>query len=194
MARLLARWPLVLTLLALLVPALMHVSSTSAMPISCTTMIRGYEDWAFYQRQGAGTYLLTFHMVSNQDNGIVSYSEGLLNLRPPVTDAHTGAIIAHGYFGTDTQEFSQYFSDRRFTAAGHSRPFSPTATDLLHLSVSAQDGGVGMRLDSWGRTNTWLTNVICDQGVMYGWQNVAGPGTTNKPLFILSLVKNFQPR
>lgn len=122
--------------------------------------------------------------VSNQENRLVSYAEGELEI---TGQPFPGAKKVSYLGGT----LDQYFSDRTYappssTGVAVARyPFAPKQTDKISLSITSE-ASIGLSLKSWGNSVIHLTDVGCAAGVLYGFtDNASGP----RSFYLISMSK-----
>jgi hypothetical protein len=122
--------------------------------------------------------------VSNQNNRLVSYAEGQLEI---TGQPFPGAKKVTYLGGT----LEQFFSDRRYAlatvgaAAVPRHPFSPKLTDTISLTISSE-ASIGLSLKSWNNAVVALTDVQCAAGVLYGFtNNPTGP----RSFYLISMSK-----
>ncbi len=120
--------------------------------------IRRYIDSAA-RRGGIGCVLISTQAASGaegmQRDGVVGYAEGMLN-------TGAGNNLAGG--------LTQYFSDRRHGRSA--APFDPARTDLLGVSITADDASRRVTVEliarSWGDARQTLENLRLEDGVLIG--------------------------
>ncbi len=192
MHRLISRSPLLFVLSVLLVGTSMPIHNGKAAAVltppsshvSCSTFLQDYQDWATQTIRGENAYV-KFTLASNQYNGIVSSTEGILDYAAP--NASTpAALVGVG---------SQYFNDRQYRLPSSDGiftrgpyPFNPDETDQLGVQVVAQTATVVLTMLSWGGGLIIIENPTCAQGVLYGF----GIAPHNS-LFVLNLEKRVNP-
>ena len=169
----------------LLAVLLCGVAVTAAPPdCSATQLIDQHVQWL----GAGGRNVVRVTAVSNQNNRLVSYSEGELIITGrsfPGTNAPT-------YLGGTLEQF---FSDRKYGIAENGgiavprHPFSPKLTDKISLSISS-DAAIALTLKSWNNATLKLTDVRCAAGVLYGFTNNA---TGPRSLYVISLSKDVRP-
>lgn len=144
----------------------------SINPCAC---LKPYVDWC-KQTNSQYFYSLAYFMTTNNQTGLVSYSEGIL-----VYDASKGTFESNYY-----QDPMQLFNDRLWGTnswgfGGH--PFDPNKADKLGISISANACNMKVTLKSWGNATSTVP-LQCQNGVLYGW----GP-SPNPNLYTISIKK-----
>lgn len=137
------------------------------------------------------TYTVPCTVVSNQNNQIAGFAEGLLAYVPASSDPNSGDP-----FPMFSGALSQYFSDRRYNAAGGGtfvfpyQPFDQSRTDQLRVYLFQDPQAsnavmVQFVLLTWGNA-TFSFTPECQAGVLYGVGSPVGGGSTNA-LYVVSV-------
>ena len=174
---------------ALVVPNSSVTSAAAAAapaPGCVEGLVSEHVNW-LRQQAPKGTPIVRVSAVSNQRNGLVSYSQGTLTIASSPFPSGPGQPPSNSYTLGGT--LAQYFSDRKFGLPGGgitipTHPFSPQKTDQLGLSISTA-GKVVLTLKSWGNKNINLTGVDCASGVLYGLTDTGN----NQSFYVISLRK-----
>ena len=151
-------------------------------------LVSEHVNW-LQQQAPNGTHVVRVTAASNQRNGLVSYSEGVLTIGSSPFPPGPGQPASNSYTLAGT--LTQYFSDRKFGMPGGggislpTHPFAPQKTDQLGLSIST-GGQVVLTLKSWGNKSVSLTGVDCASGVLYGLTNTG----RNQSFYVISLRKD----
>ena len=162
--------------------ALVLGTALSAAPPDCSAkqLISQHVQWLSNQK-----HMVRVTAVSNQNNRLVSYAEGVLT----ITGAGFPGTNAPSYLGGTLEQF---FSDRKYGFAEGGgiavpqHPFSPKMTDKVSLSISS-DADIALTLKSWNNSTVKLTDVRCAAGVLYGFtDNPTGP----KSFYVISLARD----
>ena len=148
MYRFITRWSSLFVLIALVGGLLVRVSNGKAAPalapVSCSTMLEDYSDWAKQSPTSSVKYQVGFTLASNQPNNLVSYTEGSLDYSPG--SSTIWYTIPRGLVGQGTQ----YFSDRRYGPGPQTFPFASTKVDALGVTIYPSSSTVTLQLLSWG--------------------------------------------
>jgi len=164
------------------------VATVATAPGCVEAMVSEHVNW-LQQQAPNGTHVVRVTAASNQRNGLVSYSEGLLTISSAPFPPGPGQPPSNSYTLAGT--LTQYFSDRKFgmpSGSGISlptNPFAPQKTDQLGLSISTS-GQVSLTLKSWGNKSVGLTGVDCASGVLYGLTNTG----RHQSFYVISLRKD----
>jgi hypothetical protein len=151
-------------------------------------------DEAFAQAKNLpGRVWANITLVTNQGNGIVSYSQGALDFHP---STHHLPDPPNERFDTGGNFLPYLFSDRTFKVGEvpegafdvrKDQPFSIQAPDKLGLSLAYQIGKARARftLANWGNTHfdVYLQPMA---GVLYGEGSPIGNGATTA-LYVIAI-------
>jgi hypothetical protein len=160
----------------------------------CTTFLSNLQTWLVTKPKGAGTYEISFNMVTNRSDGRYgSYSEGPTGT-PAMLTYHPAHFIGGFWIPAYLQgEVVQYFSDRRYLPGGGIgfawAPFDSSKTDKTLVTINLSTlgtsfGTVTLTLLSWGNAQVSFKGS-CQDGLMYGF--------TGNTMVVMSLNEYYAP-
>jgi hypothetical protein len=157
--------------------ALMASLSAGTASANCQTFLAPYFSWAY---QGSTKYV-SFSYVSMQGDSRASFVNrsfeqgGSLHL-----NSATGNLDSR--FGTSIGYVPVLYSDRQVSG----QPFPITLADSNDVVVTPT-GDVTIISNTWGATG-YLTNMVCENDVMYGWGPPIGVSST-PALYVFQFTK-----